>query len=76
MAGYDRAALAHVLANGVAELGFGDNDENPAGRMRRYYTGTTTQIPTYYFRRTFVLSNTASFGTPASARIAGLTKMM
>jgi hypothetical protein len=48
-------------SNGVAELGFGDNaQDRPERTVVRRFVGTTTNI-TYYFRRTFVVSNLASF---------------
>lgn len=52
----------NTWSNGVAQLGFGDGDENPAGRMRR--TNNTTagnSITTFYFRRAFNVTNLATF---------------
>lgn len=45
-------------SNGIAELGFGDGDENLSGRMRRTVNSVFT--PTFYFRKTIVLSNVTS----------------
>jgi hypothetical protein len=48
----------NTWSNGVAQLGFGDNDENPNGRLRR--TNSTTagnSITTFYFRRAFNVTN-------------------
>jgi hypothetical protein len=52
----------NIWSNGVAQLGFGDNDENPNGRIRRTNNATAgDSIITFYFRRAFNVTNLASF---------------
>ena len=46
-------------SNGVAELGYGDNDEDTTIRSNRT---DTTRIATYYFRKTFNVANPSQFG--------------
>ena len=49
-------------SNGVAQLGFGDGDENPNGVMRRFYESQpTVQIITYYFRREFTVGDPSAY---------------
>jgi len=50
----------NTWSNGVAQLGFGDNDENPSGRIRRTNSSGTTNI-TFYFRRAFNITNLPAF---------------
>ncbi len=45
--------------NGVAQLGFGDNDETTTIRSNRT---DTTRIATYYFRKSFNVANPSQFG--------------
>lgn len=49
-------------SNGIAQLGFGDGDENPNGVMRRFYEGNPgQQITTYYFRREITVANPSAY---------------
>jgi hypothetical protein len=48
-------------SNGVAQLGFGDGDENVNGRIRRTNTVTGMTNITFYFRRAFNVTNAATF---------------
>ena len=49
-------------SNGVAQLGFGDGDENPLGLLRRTNSVTRMTNATFYFRRTFNVANPSQFG--------------
>jgi len=54
----------NTWSNGVAQLGFGDGDENPAGRIRRTNTMTAgNSITTFYFRRAFNVPDPGVFAT-------------
>ncbi|HKQ37900.1 MAG TPA: lamin tail domain-containing protein, partial [Verrucomicrobiae bacterium] len=49
-------------SNGVAQLGFGDGDENPNGVIRRVYANNpSVQITTYYFRRQFTTPDPSAY---------------
>ena len=49
----------NTWSNGLAQLGFGDNDEATPIRRTNSVTGTTI---TFYFRQAFTVTNLAAFG--------------
>lgn len=48
-------------SNGIAQLGFGEEDETTVLRQANEFTGTN--IVTYYFRRTFTVANPSAIST-------------
>ncbi len=52
----------NTWSNGVAQLGFGDNDETTRIRRTNNFTAPNS-ITTFYFRRAFTVSDPAAFGS-------------